>query len=46
MVKEHGYFYRKQKATLKGVGTPVPVFQLSRNQLKQPSKWKSLFLKN
>ncbi|TGL25761.1 adenylate/guanylate cyclase domain-containing protein [Leptospira levettii] len=45
LVKQHGYNYRKQKATLKGVGTPVPVFQLSRNQLKANSKWKQLFNK-
>ncbi|XDD42504.1 DUF5939 domain-containing protein [Leptospira sp. WS60.C2] len=43
LVKQHGYFYRKQRAMLKGVGTPVPVFQLSRNKLKAPSKWKQLF---
>ncbi|MCW7496583.1 adenylate/guanylate cyclase domain-containing protein [Leptospira levettii] len=45
LVKQHGYYFRKQKATLKGVGTPVPVFQLSRNQIKAPSKWKLLFNK-
>lgn len=45
LVKQHGYFFRKQKATLKGVGTPVPVFQLSRNKLKSPPMWKQLFNK-
>ncbi|XDD46184.1 DUF5939 domain-containing protein [Leptospira sp. WS39.C2] len=46
LVKQHGYFYRKQKATLKGVGTPVPVFQLSRKKIKNLSRWKQIFKKS
>ncbi|EMY61877.1 adenylate/guanylate cyclase domain-containing protein [Leptospira terpstrae] len=43
LVKNHGYFFRKQHATLKGVGRPVPVFQLSRKKIKDISKWRKMF---
>lgn len=43
LVSQHGYFFRKQSATLKGVGSPVPVFQLSRKKIKAKLKWKKMF---
>lgn len=40
-----GYRFRKTEATLKGVGSPVPVFQLTKGEFPKNSRWKKIFRK-